>query len=85
MHICDISNLFYWGMAQQVILKEDGLRLTKDGTKLLAKNIRETLYDAFDIPMVTYDSREKDVSKTQSPIYRDNGYERRKQGYGNTH
>ena len=85
VHICDNSNLFYRGMAQQGILKEDGLHLTKEGTKLLAKNLRESLYDTYDIPMVTYDSREKDVSQTHSPIYRDNGYEGRKQGYGKTY
>ena len=82
VNICDNSNLFYRGTAQQGILKEDGLHLTKDGTKMLAKNIRETLYDMFDIPIITYDSRERDTPQTHSPKHRDNGYEEKKQGYG---
>ena len=77
VHICDNSNLFYRGDAQQGILKEDGLHLSKDGTKLLAKNIREKLHDAFDIPIITYDSTEKEAPKTYNPTYRNSGYEER--------
>ena len=82
VHLCDNSNLFYRGAAQQGILKEDGLHLSKDGTKLLAKNIRETLYDAFDFPVITYDSRENDTPRR--PAKRDSGYEGIKYGQGNT-
>ena len=82
VHLCDNSNLFYRGAAQQGILKEDGLYLSKDGTKLFAKNIRETLYDAFDFPVITYDSRQNDTPR--SPAKRDSGYEGIKYGQGNT-
>ena len=82
MHLCDNSNLFYRSAAQQGILKEDGLHLSKDGTKLLAKNIRETLYDAFGFPVITYDSRENDTP--HSPAKRDSGYEGIKCGQRNT-
>lgn len=81
VHLCDNSNLFYRGAAQKGILKEDGLHLSKDGTKLLAKNIRETLYDAFDFPIITYDSRENEV--LHSPAKRDHGYEEIKYRQGN--
>ena len=65
MQLCDNSNLFYRGTAQQGILKEDGLLLSKDGTKLLAKNIRESLYDVFDFPIITYNSRENGMHTVQ--------------------
>ena len=70
VHICDNSNLFYRGDAQQGIRKEDGLHLSKAGKKLLARNIRMPLHDAFHIPIITYDSTEKEASKTYSPTYR---------------
>ena len=85
VHICDNSNLFYRGDAQQGILKEDGLHLSKDGTKLLARNIRETLYDVFDIPIITYDSTEKEAPKTHTPTYRNSGYEERNRRHQNTY
>ena len=53
VQLCDNSNLVYWGAGQQGILKEDGLHLSKGGTKLLAKNIRKKLYYVFDFPIIT--------------------------------
>ena len=80
VQLCDNSNLFYRGAAQHGILKEDGLHLSKDGTKLLAKNIRESLYDVFDFPIITYDSRENGVA--HSPTKIDTGYDGIKYGQG---
>ena len=82
MQLCDNSNLFYRGAAQQEILKEDGLHLSKDGTKLLAKNIRESLYNVFDFPIITYDSRENGAS--HSPTKIDTGNDGIKYGRGKT-
>ena len=80
MQLCDNSNLFYRGAAQHTILKEDGLHLSKDGTKRLAKNIRESLYDVFDFPIITYDSRENGAA--HSPTKIDTGYDGIKYGQG---
>ena len=41
------------------------------------------LYDAFDIPIITYTSREKNAA--DSPTYNDNQYEEGKQRFGNTY
>ena len=58
VYTCDNSNLFYRGDAQKGILHEDGLHLARNGTRKLGENMKETLWDAFDIPIfVSYEPK----------------------------
>ena len=57
VYICDNANLFYRGQAQRGVLNHDGLHLTNIGTRKLGRNLKETLWDIFDLPMVTAEHR----------------------------
>ena len=57
---CDNTNLFYRGQAQRGVLKDDGLHLTNIGTRKLGRNLKEALWDIFDLPIITAEQRNDD-------------------------
>ena len=70
--VCDNGNLFYRREAQRGVLNEDGIHMSGMGTSKLAKNLKGTLFDLFDIPWVVYETKQDERYVGQKDaIYRD--------------
>ena len=59
VYLCDNANLFYRGDAQRGVLN-DGLNLTNMGTRKLGRNLKDVLWDMYDLPQVTSETRVED-------------------------
>ena len=57
VYLCDNANLFYRGEAQRGVLKDDGLHLTNMGTWKLGRNLKDALWDMYDLLQVTLETR----------------------------
>ena len=71
VYLCDNANLFYRGEAQRGVLKDDGLHVTNMGTQKLGRNLKDALWDMYDLPLVTSETRVEDRAPYKDKKTRD--------------